>query len=160
MGFVTVTNSLYSNNADFKVRARDDGSQNFIQMVDTRAFDVITTEFTVLEVDGVQTNKSLIAATGAQRITVFRCSISIKDTNSAKQAIRIGFGATTLAAAALTGVTGIIISHGGLYPGSGLIEDNAVALGRGAAGESVLMTSSTPTGGDFRVVISYILEAS
>lgn len=108
-----------------------------------------------------QTNVNLAAAVVAadERIYVTRFSaLNDNATTATGVSVRAGFGTANVPTASATGVSGMIATHPGLAPGSGIIEGTgAGVIAVGAAGEEPRLTSSDATGGNLHVLISYFL---
>lgn len=119
--------------------------------------NVITREITVLDSDGAQTNASLVGTIAAGTILVVTAlEVTCDGANTADVAVRIGFHASTLPTASLTGVNAILLSHAGIKAGSGVVKgDGSGILGIGADGEEIRMTCEDPVGGALRVVLTY-----
>lgn len=112
-----------------------------------------------------QTDDNVLPAIAAgQKYVVTRISAFLDEATTVGVAVRFGFGATVvpaLGASGADGVTGILISHPGLVPGSGYtIGDGSGILGIGGDGEELRITNEVPTGGALHVsVSSYQIES-
>lgn len=107
-----------------------------------------------------QTDVNLAAAAVAadERIYVTRFEATCDMANTANVTVRAGFGATSVPTASATGVSGMISSHPGLAPGSGIVSGTGAGLiAIGGAGEEPRLTSSAATSGNLHVIISYYL---
>lgn len=109
---------------------------------------------------GAQTDVNLAAAAvaGDERIYVTRLEVTCDAANTVNVSARVGFGAASVPTASATGVSGMIASHPGIAPGSGIVSGNGSGIiAVGAAGEEPRITTSAATGGNTHVVISYFL---
>lgn len=98
-----------------------------------------------------ETDTAIIAIAANLKIVVTRLSALCSNANSVNVQCRIGFAATTTPT-----TTGVILSHPGIAPGSGIVEGNGSGiLGVGADGEDLRITSGVPTGGSLDVLVSY-----
>ena len=108
-----------------------------------------------------QTDVNLAAAVVAadERIYVTRFeALNDISTTAAFVSVRAGFGTVSVPTASATGVSGMIGSHPGLAPGSGIIEGNgAGVIAVGGAGEEPRITTSAATGGNLHVIFAYYL---
>lgn len=103
-----------------------------------------------------QTNQVLLAPSGTQRIKVHAVEATCAANNTGNVSCDMGFSDT----GSLPGTTpnsltprmGIAFSHGGIAPGGGAESHRTVI---GGLGESLLITCSAATGGDFRPSASY-----
>jgi hypothetical protein len=98
-----------------------------------------------------QTNTAIITVGAGVAIVVTRCSAVIANSCIVDVSVRIGLGTSTTPT-----TTGVILSHPGIAPGSGVIEGNGSGtLGAGASNDDLRITSTVPTGGSLDVVVSY-----
>ena len=107
-----------------------------------------------------QTDVNLAAAAVAadERVYVTRFEATCDNANTVNVSVRAGFGTASVPTASATGVSGMIASHPGIAPGSGLVSGSGAGLlAVGAAGEEPRLTSSAATTGNLHVVISYYL---
>ena len=113
-----------------------------------------TREVLIAAADGAQTNLDISprAIAAGERLVIHQIQAAIDNDISANVAVRIGFAAATLPAAALAGAEGIILSHPDFAPGSGM----PGLFGIGAAGEELRLTCDAPTAGN--LVINYRYE--
>jgi hypothetical protein len=113
-----------------------------------------TWEVTVTSADGAQTNKDISPTTiGAKdRLVVHEIDCAVDNDTTPNVAVRIGFAASALAAAALTGVGGIILVHPDVAPGSG---KSGMHDTMGAAGQKLLLTCDAPTNGNLTINYRY-----
>lgn len=118
--------------------------------------NIISREVTVADADGAQTNAAFVTVSAGSKIVVTRVSIIASNANSGTVAVRVGFGTATLGAEALAGVNGILVSHPGIAPGSGVIEGNGSGIiGVGADDEDIRFTCDDPAGGSIKILCSY-----
>ena len=122
--------------------------------------DVLTSESTITDADGAQTNTKIIEA-GTQTIIVTHVSVLVSNevTDTSFKA-RIGFdvGGGGLPAESTSGVEGIVFSHPGIAPGSGGVEGvGSGILGAGASGEDLLISCDDPVNGEIKVLVTYLL---
>lgn len=103
-----------------------------------------------------QTNAALITVGSGVKIVVTKISVMNGATTTVNVGVRIGFAAATLTAVSGSGVTGIVLSHTALSPGSGIVEGTGAGMiGVGADGEDLRITCDAATSGGFRVLVSY-----
>lgn len=109
--------------------------------------------------EAAQTNVELQAFTAPEAGVVTYVDVTCANSNSVDVAVRIGFHATTLptyTADSLTGIAGIVFSHGGIARGGGAVKANGGApITIGGAGDGLRMTCTAPTGGSVRILIGY-----
>jgi len=118
--------------------------------------NIITKEF---HFTALQTDALLVTASASQKIVVTAIEAVCHNANTLNVGVRIGLATATLAAVAGTGVTGIVLSHPGIAPGSGVARGTGAGiLAVGAVDEDLRITSEVPTGGSLRVVVTYYLE--
>jgi hypothetical protein len=107
-----------------------------------------------------QTDTNLAAALVAadERVYVTRFEATLDGASTVDVSVRAGFGAANVPTASSSGVSGMISSHPGLAPNSGLVSGNGSGvIAVGAAGAEPRLTSSAATSGNLHVVISYFL---
>jgi hypothetical protein len=107
-----------------------------------------------------QTDVNLAAAAVAadERVYITRLEVMCDTANTVNVAARVGFGASNVPTASSTGVSGMIASHPGIMPGSGIICGGAGGvIAVGGAGEEPRITTSAATSGNTHVIISYFL---
>lgn len=106
----------------------------------------------------LQTNDVIIAnpAAGSQ-IVVLNAKVLVSNATTVNPQVRIGFGATVVPTEPASGasVDGMVISHGGIAPGSGEI-DQATKVGDDGAGLKI--TNTVPTGGKITVLVDYFVS--
>ena len=103
-----------------------------------------------------QSDTQIVVVGPADKIVVTRCSVLVDNACSVDVGARVGLG---------SGVTptgdGVVLSHPGIAPGSGVVEGcGSGLLGVGGMGEDLRITSEVPTGGSIDVVVSYSVVAS
>ena len=100
-----------------------------------------------------QTNAALVTISTGSKIVVTRISITADNANTVDVQARVGFATATTPTGA-----GVLISHPGIAPGSGIVEGNGSGiLGVGADDEDLRITSEVPTTGSIDVVTSYYI---
>lgn len=107
-----------------------------------------------------QTDINLAAAVVAadERVYVTRLEVLCDNANTVAVSARVGFGTANVPTASSSGVSGMIASHPGIAPGSGIICGNGSGIiAVGGAGEEPRITTSAATSGNTHVVISYFL---
>jgi hypothetical protein len=114
---------------------------------------------------GAQTDDNIMPAIAAGTIyVVTMIQVTASNANTVNTAVRIGFGATavpTQGASGADAVTQVVLSHGGIPPGSGMIIGNGGGIiGIGGDGVELRITNTAPTTGDLRVVVTYYTIAS
>jgi hypothetical protein len=122
---------------------------------------VITKEWTFADADGAQTDAALVTVSAGTKIAVTNIAAICDNANTGDVAVRVGFAAASLSAAATTGIAGIVMSHPGIAAGSGYNRgDGSGVLGVGADGEDLRITCEDPAGGSIRIIASYFEIAS
>lgn len=117
--------------------------------------NLITREATWTDSDGAQTNTTLVDVSAGTKIVVTSAIATCDAANGNATAVRLGFGAS-LPAASTTGTNGIVLTHGGIAPGSGVGDgEGAAVIGIGGDGEDLKYTAEDPTSGDCRLVVKY-----
>jgi hypothetical protein len=118
--------------------------------------NVVAKEF---HITAAKTDADLLGTISAgTKVVVTKCSAVISKATTVNVGVRIGFGATTIPATADagTGAAGLVLSHSGIAPGSGVVEGNGSAIiGVGADGEELRITSDVPTTGSLRILVNY-----
>jgi hypothetical protein len=114
---------------------------------------------------GAQTDDNIMPAIAAGTIyVVTMIQVTASNANTVNTSVRIGFGATavpTQGASGADAVTQVVLSHGGIAPGSGMIIGNGGGIiGIGGDGVELRITNTAPTTGDLRVVVTYYTIAS
>jgi hypothetical protein len=110
--------------------------------------NIITLEATYT---AAQTDAAIVTVGSGTKIVVTQIQFTCDADNTVVVNFRIGFGAANTPT-----TTGVVLTHGGLVPGSGISRgDGNGILGIGADGEDLRITCSVPTGGEVRVLVSY-----
>lgn len=117
--------------------------------------DPLTKEFTVTDSDGAQTDLVLLTVGAGSGIVVTGCAAVCNEANTVSVGVRVGFSTSTLSARAKTGISGIVLSHGGIAPGSGYPREQIFVPG--ANNEELRMACDDPVGGDITVLVTYYL---
>ncbi len=100
-----------------------------------------------------QTDAAVVTVSAGTRIAVTSIMFVAANSNTVDTSVRIGFGAAAVPA---YGTAGIVLSHPGVAPGSGLGRGGGSAtLGAGADGEDLRITCSVPTGGSVDLIVTY-----
>ena len=100
---------------------------------------------------GGQTNVAVVTQGSGGKIVVTQVQFTCDNANTVDVGFRVGFGAATTPT-----TTGVVASHPGVAPGSGISRgDGSGILGIGADGEDLRITSEAATGGSARVLVSY-----
>ncbi len=111
---------------------------------------------------GAQTDDAIIDTIGAgSQIVVTEISVLADEANSGGVQCRIGFGAASVPAEPASGasVVGMLVSHGGIAPGSGVVEGTgAGALAEGGDGEELRITCEAPSV-KLTVLVSYYISS-
>lgn len=98
-----------------------------------------------------QTDAAIITAGAGTKIVVTNIQILADNANTVDVGARVGFGAANTPT-----TTGVVATHPGIAPGSGISRgDGSGIIGIGADGEDLRITSEVPTGGSIRVLVSY-----
>jgi hypothetical protein len=109
-----------------------------------------------------QTDQVLIAVGASQYMSVTYVDATCANSNSVDVAVRIGFHATALPAFtnnSLTGVDGIVFTHGGIARGGGEVKANGgKPITIGQVGEDLRLTCTVPTGGDLHLLVGFVLN--
>ena len=103
-----------------------------------------------------QADTAIVTVAADNKIVVTRCSAMCDNANSVDVQVRIGFATATTPTGA-----GVVLSHPGIAPGSGIVEGNGSGmLGVGADNEDLRITSEVPTSGSLDIVTSYYVVPS
>jgi hypothetical protein len=106
----------------------------------------------------VQTGDTIIASvTGTVVVTMV--SVMVDNACTVNPKVRIGFG-ESMPAEPSSGntVDRVILAHGGIAPGSGVVIGNGAGIvGMGAANAELYIANDVPTGGQINVVVSYYI---
>lgn len=121
----------------------------------------ITTEWTIADADGAQTNAALITVSAGTKIILTRLMVTADADNTVSVACRIGFGAATVPAAALAGAVGVVASHPDIPAGGGFVLGNGGGiLAVGADGEDLRLTCDDPVTGSIVITAThYTIES-
>lgn len=116
----------------------------------------VTIEYTQADATGAVTDVALITVGAGTKIAVTQIQVLADQANTVETSVRVGFAAATLSAASTTPVAGIVASHPGIVPGSGISRGDGMGIiGIGADGEDLRATVSDPVGGNNVILISY-----
>lgn len=98
-----------------------------------------------------QTNTAIVTVSGGAIIVVTQIQATLDEATTVGVGLRVGFATATTPT-----TTGVVLTHPGLVPGSGISRgDGAGILGVGADGEDLRITSEVPTTGALRILVSY-----
>ncbi len=115
--------------------------------------NIVTEEF---HFTAAQTNAALVTVSAGTIIVVTGIDATVDNATTPDVAVRIGFATATLTAVSGSGITGIVLSHPGIAPGSGIVKGSASGIiGIGASNEDLRLTSEVPTGGALRILVTY-----
>lgn len=117
--------------------------------------NVVTFEYMATS---AQTNDAIVTVGAGTKIVVTECEAMVDNATTVDVGVRIGFGAASVPAEAAdgAGVAGVILSHPGIAPGSGVVRGTGAGiLGVGGDDEDLRITSEVPTTGKLRVLVSY-----
>ncbi len=103
-----------------------------------------------------QTDAALITVSAGTIIVVTGIDATVDNVTSVDVGVRIGFATATLTAVSTSGIIGIVLSHPGIAPGSGIVKGSASGIiGIGDDNEDLRLTSEVPTSGALRIVVTY-----
>lgn len=103
-----------------------------------------------------QTDTAIVSVSPGGKIIVTAIDFVCSNANTVNVGVRIGFGTTNTPT-----TTGVVLSHPGIAPGSGVIRGNGSGiLGVGTDAQDLRITCDAPTTGSARVVVSYYLIAT
>lgn len=124
--------------------------------------NVVTAEYSWT---GATTDDNILPAISAGTIyVVTMIDVTISKATTVNVAVRIGFGASavpTAGAANADAVAGVLVSHAGIAPGSGIVKGSgAGVIGIGGDGAELRITAGATTSGEGRVVVTYYTIAS
>ena len=104
-----------------------------------------------------QTDTALVTVAGGLKIVVTRVEVTNANDSTVDVDFEVGFGASTVpAAAAGAGVAGMIADFQGCPPGGGMQSGTGAGiLGIGADGEDLRYSNTVPTTGSCTVTVSY-----
>lgn len=98
-----------------------------------------------------QTDAAIITISTGSKIVVTQCLMDADNANTVDVGFRVGFGTANTPT-----TTGVVLSHPGIAPGSGVSRGNGAGIvGVGADNEDLRITSEVPTTGSIRIVTSY-----
>jgi hypothetical protein len=158
---------MHAVRANTPTATSDDGKRSVLQtdqdgalwvalnrVVTVQPRSVNTSEFTIADADGAQTDRALVATTGT--LTVTDAMVTCTPDTTATVQWRIGLAAATLPAASINGAAKVF--HTGWYKSSGNQGLNRAFSGKvvGAAGEDIRITIGDPVGGSCVVILSWI----
>lgn len=108
----------------------------------------------------LQTDDTILPVISAgTKYVITGISVICSAANTVSPSCIVGFGATTnpaLGASGADAVDKLIVSHGGIPAGSGVVLGfNGAIVGISGDGEEVRITNTVPTGGDIRVSVQY-----
>jgi hypothetical protein len=110
--------------------------------------NVVTLE---AEYTAAQTNTAIITVSAGTKIVVTQIQAMVDNATTVDVGVRVGFAAATTPT-----TTGVVLTHPGIAPGSGVSRgDGSGILGIGADGEDLRITSEVPTTGALRILVSY-----
>lgn len=100
---------------------------------------------------GAQDDVAIITVGAGVKIVVTQIQVTADNANTVDVGFYIGFHAS-----ATPTTTGVVATHPGLAPGSGISRgDGSGILGIGGDGDDLRIDSEVPTGGSIRVLVSY-----
>lgn len=103
------------------------------------------------EYTGAQTDTAIVTIAGGLKIVVTQIQFTCDNANTVDVGFRVGFGA-----AATPTTTGVVASHPGVAPGSGISRGNGSGIiGVGTDGQDLRITCEAPTTGAARVLVTY-----
>ncbi len=109
-----------------------------------------------LAMTAAQTDTKIVTVAAGTTIIVVGALYDCDNANTVNVAMRIGLAQTNTPT-----TTGVFLSHPGIPPGGGVNRGNGgAAIGIGADGDDVIITSTVPTTGSCRAVITYYTVGS
>jgi hypothetical protein len=127
--------------------------RNGVQVVLGGSVDVVTIEAAYAA--SAQTDTALVTVSAGTAIVVTQIQALCDEANTVGVGFRVGF-----AAANTPTTTGVVLTHPGVVPGSGVSRgDGAGILGIGASGEDLRVTAEAATGGSIRFLVTYFTIA-
>lgn len=115
--------------------------------------NILTKQLNVTDADGAQTDTSLVTVGAGAKIVVTMLQVMCDKDNTGAVAVRIGFGTANTPAA---DAAGIVTSHPGIAPGSGIVVGSGAGIiGVGADNEDLRLTCEDPAGGAVDVIVTY-----
>ena len=118
--------------------------------------NILTTEYMTT---AAQTNDPIIDSIAAgSQIVITAIALTVSAAGSTTPQVRIGFGTASVPAEPSSGasVAGVVLSHGGVAAGSGVVKNNVVV---GGDDEELRITNAVPTGGKITVVVDYYISS-
>jgi predicted SPOUT superfamily RNA methylase MTH1 len=159
VGGVAVSGSATPTSVAAADRTRFIANQHGIPYVIAGHPNLITREYDFGASAQTDVNLAAAAVAADERIYVTRFeALNDAATTAAAVPVRAGFGTASVPTASASGVSGMIGSHPGLAPGSGVMcGTGAGIIAVGAAGEEPRFTCSAATAGNIHVIFSYYL---
>jgi hypothetical protein len=117
--------------------------------------NVITRSHVIADSDGAQTDAALLTVSAGAKIVVTQISCKADAANTTNVAVKIGFGATTIPAASLSGTAAILLEGQFSANNGHQVGNGAGIIGIGADGEDLRITCGDPVSGNLRVTYSY-----
>lgn len=103
------------------------------------------------EYTAAQTNTAIVTVSTGTIIVVTQIQATVDEATTVGVGLRVGFATATTPT-----TTGVVVTHPGMVPGSGISRgDGGGILGIGADNEDLRITSDVPTGGALRILVSY-----
>lgn len=110
--------------------------------------NVITLEFATT---GAETNTAIVTVSTGAIIVVTQIQAVTDEATTVGVGLRVGFATATTPT-----TTGVVLTHPGMVPGSGISRgDGSGIIGIGADNEDLRITSEAPTTGSLRILVSY-----
>lgn len=106
----------------------------------------------------VQTDDPIIDSVAAgSQIVIYAIEALVSNATTPSPQIRIGFGAANVPTEPASGATvdGIVLSHGGVAPGSGVLRKGVKV---GGDGEELRITNAVPTAGKITVLVDFYIS--
>ena len=116
--------------------------------------NILTKNLNVSDADGAQTDTDIIGAVSpGTKLVVTWLTVTVDEDTTAGTQCRIGFGTTNTPA---LDAAGVIMSHSGIAPGSGVATGNGAGIiGVGADGAELRVTCEDPAGGALDITVGY-----
>ena len=116
--------------------------------------NVVTKSFNVADADGAQTDADILGAVGSgTKVVVTMIQVYTDSATTAATQVRVGFGTANTPA---LDAAGVVLSHGGIAPGSGLVIGNGSGIiGIGGDGAELRVTCEDPAGGSMDIIVTY-----
>lgn len=158
IGGVAVSGSASPTSVAAGDRTRAIFNQHGMQYTMAGHPNLITREYDFGTAAQTDVNLAAAAVAADERVYVTRIEVLCDNANTVAVSARVGFGAANVPTASATGVSGMIASHPGIAPGSGIICGNGAGIiAVGGAGEEPRITTTAATSGNTHVIISYFL---